>query len=775
MSLRKKIVFLPYDFDTALGINNEGELVFSYNLEDVDHLQSGADVYNGQQSVLWKNLRAAFDDDIRTMYQSLRSSGALSYSKVEEMFETHQDKWGEAIFNEDAWFKYLAPLIEDSNGAYLSMLQGSKAEQRKWWMYNRFRYIDSKYNAGDALTDYITVRGYSPADITVTPYADIYAAVKFGSTLVQGRAPRNIPYTLACPSDNINDTETMIFSASQLKSVGDLAPYKIGFGDFRAGTKLQSIKVGDADSNYSNGNLNTLTLGNNGLLRTLDVRNCPNLTGAIDVSHCTNIEHVYFEGTAITGISLPDGGILKTLHLPSTVTNLTIMNQRQLTDLTVPDCSNISTLRLENVNSAVDARDILADMVEGSRVRLIGFNWDCADYNEIKNLYDLFDTMRGLDVNGDTTEHIQLSGIINIEYITDSKYTQLTNRYPSITINAGHITEDLFAVNWCKNDGTLIYTGYYRYGQTPTYNGATPTNTDPESEYQTFQRWKPAIAPVTDDVTYTASFIPYYTVTFKDGNTTLQTVTGVDKGSSAVYTGAAPTKTNYEFVGWSPEPTNIQGNTTCSAVFVYTNVPETITDSWDEIIESVGNGTFIYKYNLGDTKKLHVGTDWIVSMQLIAINTDELYGQEGVAATTWLAVHRLKQKYAKSSDYNWATSDLRNYIRTTIKSLIPENVRNAVKDVSKTSKNDGGSGILTTSDDFWIPSAKELGISDGGDGNGPVYDRSNYSVIIKEPSTNNNIGNYWVRGGNNLSINGGGRLVGYQPTDLNHIRLGFCI
>ena len=25
------------------------------------------------------------------------------------------------------------------------MLQGSKAEQRKWWLYNRFRYIDSKY------------------------------------------------------------------------------------------------------------------------------------------------------------------------------------------------------------------------------------------------------------------------------------------------------------------------------------------------------------------------------------------------------------------------------------------------------------------------------------------------------------------------------------------------------------------------------------------------------------------------------------------------------
>ena len=28
-SMKKKIVLLPYDFDTAIGINNEGSLVFS--------------------------------------------------------------------------------------------------------------------------------------------------------------------------------------------------------------------------------------------------------------------------------------------------------------------------------------------------------------------------------------------------------------------------------------------------------------------------------------------------------------------------------------------------------------------------------------------------------------------------------------------------------------------------------------------------------------------------------------------------------------------------
>ena len=133
-AMKKKIVFLLYDADTAIGINNEGSLVFSYNLEDIDHTEGGADIFNGQQSVLWKNLREMFGAELKEMYQTLRSTGALSYDKVERAFEAHQAKWPEAIFNEDAWFKYLAPLEEKGSAAYLAMLQGSKAEQRKWWL-----------------------------------------------------------------------------------------------------------------------------------------------------------------------------------------------------------------------------------------------------------------------------------------------------------------------------------------------------------------------------------------------------------------------------------------------------------------------------------------------------------------------------------------------------------------------------------------------------------------------------------------------------------------
>ena len=337
--MRKKIVFLPYDMDTAIGINNEGALVFSYNLEDIDQTAGGADVFNGQQSVLWKNMRAAFFDEMKAMYQTLRSTGALSYEKVEQMFEEHQGKWPEAIFNEDAWFKYLAPLVEKGNASYLSMLQGSKAEQRKWWLYNRFRYIDSKYNAGDSLSDVITVRGYAKADITVEPYADVYASIKYGSYLVQARSARNTQTTLPCPLDNVNDTEIYIYSASQLASVGDLSGLMVGYADFSKAVKLQSLKIGDASASYSNGNLTELYLGNNELLRTIDVRNCPLLSQAVDISGCRNIEHIYFDGTAITGLDLPKGGIIKTLHLPGTLTNLSVIGHSGITKSALVDTS----------------------------------------------------------------------------------------------------------------------------------------------------------------------------------------------------------------------------------------------------------------------------------------------------------------------------------------------------------------------------------------------------------------------------------------------------
>ena len=577
-----KWCWLPYDMDTAIGTNNEGQLVFGYELEDIDQVGT-ADVFNGQNSVLWVNLRQAFHDELMAMYQTLRSQGKLSYADTEDRFEKHQAKWPEAVFNEDSFYKYLEPLFSDGSGAYLGMLQGSKAEQRKWWLYNRFRYLDSKYNAGDSLSDVITVRGYAKSNITVTPYADIYASVKYGSYLVQTRALRGSSYTLECPLDNVNDTEIYVYSASQIKDVGDLSGLKVGYAEFSMATKLQSLKLGDGADTYSNPNLTELYLGNNVLMQTLDVRNCPNLTQAVDLSGCTGLENIYFDGTAITGCTLPNGGIIKALHLPETITNLTIRNQTGITDFVLPGYGNITTLRLENVSGAVPMKAILAAIPANSRVRLIGFDWSFDTAADILTLYDLLDTMRGLDEQGNNMDTAQMSGTVRVENITEAQLSEMQSRYPSITVVYQHITSNLYFYN----GSTLLYTATVADGGDGTYGGSTPTKDSTAQYTYTFAGWSrtdggsvdsTALKAVTADRNVYAVFtaaVRTYTVTWMNGNTVLETDYDVPYGTVSAYNGDTPVYSGsenpsyYTFSGWSPAVGAITGDTIYVAQFVY--------------------------------------------------------------------------------------------------------------------------------------------------------------------------------------------------------------
>lgn len=440
-----KWCFLPYDFDTAIGIDNQGALAYGYSLEDIDRIGT-ENVFNGQNSVLWINVRAAFYNELASMYFTLRSNGALSYSVVESMFEEHQEKWAEAIFNEDAWFKYIDPLINDGTTDYLSMALGSKAEQRKWWLYNRFKYIDSKYSAGDTLTDYIMIRpGAVDSGITITPYADIYASIKWDNDIAMVRATRGQPSTLACPYSQVGNNVVSILNASQLASVGDLSGFKCRTANFSMATKLQSIKVGDNSASYENPNLLELNIGNNSLLRTVDARNCTSLATAIDLSGATNVEYVYFDGTAITSAVLPVGGIIKTLHLPDTITNLTIRNQPRITDFLLNNYSNITTLRMED--TPIDESPILLGMANNGRVRLLDVDWETTTYDEADAIFTKLSLSRGLDENGNNTENAQVSGDWYASTISDFTVEECEALYPSL-----NITYDILAPHkWLLN------------------------------------------------------------------------------------------------------------------------------------------------------------------------------------------------------------------------------------------------------------------------------------------------------------------------------------
>ena len=144
------------------------------------------------------------------------------------------------------------------------------------------------------------------------------------------------------------------------------------------------------------------------------------------------------------------------------------------------------------------------------------------------------------------------------------------------------------------NGTDVLQTSTVEHGQTPVYNGATPTKAATAQYTYSFNTWSPAIAVATQDQDYVATFTPTlrsYTITFKNGDEVLQTGS-VAYGETPVYNGATPTKEataqyTYTFAGWDSEITSVTGEKTYNATFSQTLRSYTITfKNGDEVLQT---------------------------------------------------------------------------------------------------------------------------------------------------------------------------------------------
>ena len=452
-----------YDLDTAIGLNNEGVNDFNFDIETHDRIGT-KNVFNGESSGLWYLVEQAYSAELEELYNSLRNSGKLTYDIVMQYLNEDQiAKICEAQYNADAEFKYISPLVDEGIATYLYTAQGSRLDHIKWWIYNRFNYMDSKYTASDYKSNYLTMRLYTPAtweevepnaQIKVTPYADQYVRIKYGSYDVYQRGHAGQEATIIPPDIIFNDTETILYGASRITSIGDLAPLYAGTIDVSKATKLTTLKIGHG-GDYSNTNLNEITLGNNTLLQELDVRNCPNLSGALDVSGCTNIKKIHATGTGLSSVKLASAGSITHLELPDSITNLTIKNQNSITNFTCGN--NISTLILENTN--LDARALLAANPV-TKVRITGIDWTLNDFTLLDTIYDLV----GSDENGNNLPHGVLAGTIRMSNVKESIVNEYKKKFAGITfIIDTYADEDYICTDFGEaittNDGkALLYT-----------------------------------------------------------------------------------------------------------------------------------------------------------------------------------------------------------------------------------------------------------------------------------------------------------------------------
>lgn len=725
----QKWIWLFYDADSSIGTDNKGNLTFEYWMEDIDYTDAGDPVFNGQNNVFWSNLRACFPDEIKAEYRRLRTELAsdgkplLSYDRVNDLFTEHQSQWSEAIYNEDAWRKAVEPLEKVNDPQYLPMQQGKKEHHFKHWMYNRFRYLDSWAETGSALdeSNRIMMRAHAQGDISLTTYINMYGQVYYNSEKVEHRMVRDNAQAFEWGAQGAEDAVIGVNSAPMITSLGDLSPLMLEYCHIQYATHLTEVKVGDGTSGYVNDNLVALTLGNNTLLKKLDARNCVSLVQQLDASGCQNIEEIYLDGSSVVGITLPNGGVLKKLRLPGTVTDLTVLNQTKLQEFVLPDYSKIATLRIENT-PIIPTREIFAAIPANSRVRLIGFDWSFSSADEIVALCDRLDTMRGLDENGGNLAKAQISGTARVTNITGAQLSAIQSRYPDLKIVYQHITSNLYFYN----GSTLLYTAVVADGGDGTYGGSTPTKASTAQYNYSFAGWSltnggsvnsNALKAVTSDRNVYAAFtstVRKYTVKWMNGSTTLETDTKVPYGTVPTYNGSTPVDgTNgLAFIGWTPTVAAITGDTTYKAKFQSPVEVVEISDSWYTIVNNIMKNRHTAKYKVGNYKPLDLGNEGIINMQIAALDTDDLAGGAGKAPVTFIAKELLTTKKRMGVDpANWETSEMRTYLGTSIRPLVMEYVRNRLASVNKTQPaytSSSTSVTQTTVDELWIPAEEEI-------------------------------------------------------------------
>ena len=159
--------------------------------------------------------------------------------------------------------------------------------------------------------------------------------------------------------------------------------------------------------------------------------------------------------------------------------------------------------------------------------------------------------------------------------------------------------------------------------------------------------------------------------------------------------------------------------------------------TWDDVIAATKNGKY-KNFEIGAMKELDLGSEGIVHMQIVGIDVDDLWDGTGKAPLTFISKELLKTSHrmnpANSGNAEgtgtiggWEKCEMRAYLKNTIKPMIPENVRNAIVNVTKYSNifNTSGTKVLNsvTTDDVWIPSRHEMfdGDSQYYETKGPRY------------------------------------------------------
>lgn len=305
------------------------------------------------------------------------------------------------------------------------------------------------------------------------------------------------------------------------------------------------------------------------------IRNCPNLTGSINLSACENLVSLFAEGTAITSVLFAANGKIVHAHLPATINSLTFRQIQYLTDLILASYGNLESFICEYSN--LDALTIIQTAISTLQIcRVLGIDWELATTDTLNAILGMSQSL--------LTGEVYISGQIrNQELLNyDSAWPDLDVTYDPQNL----VTQ--YPVTFVNADGTTLYETYVDRGSSPVDPVTaglidTPTKA-PDAQYvHTYTGWDDIESPVLAAKTITAQYsesIRSYTVRWLSRvGLVLETQT-CEYGSEAVFSGDIPTNREEEssyiynlFAGWDKSTGFITGDTDVYAIWERAELP----------------------------------------------------------------------------------------------------------------------------------------------------------------------------------------------------------
>ena len=206
-----------------------------------------------------------------------------------------------------------------------------------------------------------------------------------------------------------------------------------------------------------------------------------------------------------------------------------------------------------------------------------------------------------------------------------------------------------YTVTWKDDNGSTLGSDTLPYGDTPLR--ADPTKAATAQYTYTFARWNPALATVTNDVTYTATYdatVNKYTITFKnyDGSTLQSGL--VEYGTTPAYAGVTPTKAataqfDYTFAGWTPSIVAVTESASYTATYTATSA-----DGWKVLNLSEQTDAYTAQHRdmltgtLSNNVKISIADGATVLLQDVTIEgvDDDAYPWAGITCEgdAWLVI-----------------------------------------------------------------------------------------------------------------------------------------